>query len=131
MANHHQSELLDLYYTYIHPSLPILEDKENLSSAIAHRSVPKSLLAAIYCAAIGFWELSPGLHGSEPPVRRTLYRFVFSSVTLEARTPSLRTVQALLLYLQIPPFHIREPNHPGFWALTGQVRNSVEILVLI
>lgn len=117
----HKSHLLTLYYTYVHPSLPILEDRDSLESSILAGTIPASLAAAIYCAAVVFWNNSPALQDVSPVPKDPLYDFVFSAVTLEARTPTLRTVQAMLLYMQIPPRIVREPNHPGFWALTGQV----------
>lgn len=117
----YKSHLLTLYYTYVHPSLPILEDRSSLESSLSEGTIPASLAAAIFCSAVVFWSHSPALRGLPPVPKDPLYDFAFSAVTLEARTPTLRTVQAMLLYMQIPPRIVREPNHPGFWALTGQV----------
>jgi hypothetical protein len=124
MVDTHQHELIGLYYSYVHPSLPILEDRDAFDAAISSGTVPASLVAAVYCSAIRFWHLEPKLAKVEPLTRESLYKYIFSAVSLEARTPSLRTIQALLIYLQITPFHVREPNHPGFWALTSQVRQN-------
>ena len=121
MVGAHKNHLLSLYYSYVHPSLPILEDRGSLEASISSGAVPASLVAALYCAAICFWKHSPALRNAAPVSRQPLYDFVFNAVTHEARTPTLRTVQAMLLYMQIPPKIVREPNHPGFWALTGQV----------
>lgn len=125
----YQRELLSLYYTYVYPSLPILEDRGHLEASISEGSVPASLIAAIYCSAIRFWHLSPALKEVEHISAEPLYDFVFTSMTLEARTPSLRTIQAMLLHMQIPPSRVREPNHPGFWALTCQVSNTWILVV--
>lgn len=127
----YQDALIGLYYSFVHPSLPILEDRANLEAAIASGSIPASLLAAIYYAAIRFWKLSPELEGVEPISNKPLYDFIFTTVTLEARTPSLRTVQAMLVYLHSPPYIVREPNHPGFWALTSQVQPPLSLAWLL
>lgn len=121
MVRPYQKNLLDLYYAYVHPSLPILEQRPGLEASISARSVPASLMAAIYCSATTFWHLSPALSGLPCIPVEPLYHFVFDNIMLEARTPSLRTIQAILLHMQMPPYQVREPNHPGFWALTGQV----------
>lgn len=126
----HKSHLLTLYYAYVHPSVPILEDRPSLECSILAGTIPASLAAAIYCSAVVFWNHCPALQGIPPVPKDPLYDFVFSAVTLEARTPTLRTVQAMLLYMQIPPRIVREPNHPGFWALTGQVSISTQCIAV-
>lgn len=120
----YEKPLLDLYYTYVHPSLPIMDSRERLEAAIAAGSVPASLLGAIYCSALPYWGFSPRLVGLTPFDDEWLREDIFKSVLQEAKTPSLATIQAMLLYMQLPPQHVREPNHPGFWPLTNQVRSS-------
>lgn len=124
MVGPHQCELLDLYYAHAHPTLPILECRPAFDAAIAARTVPTSLLAAIYGVGVFFWDHSPTLKGQERVRRKHIYEYIFKMVALEARTPSLRTIQAILIFLHLPPNSIREPNHPGFWALTCQVSCS-------
>lgn len=121
LADNRQAELLSLYYSYFHPSLPILEDRESFEAAISSRTIPASLLAAVFCAAICFWHLSPALRDVEPLSRSPLYNYVVSATAIETRTPSLRTIQALLIHMHMLPWAVREPNHPGSWALTSQV----------
>ncbi|KAK5164159.1 uncharacterized protein LTR77_010250 [Saxophila tyrrhenica] len=113
----HEDELLRLYYTHFHPSLPILESRETFTRQVAARNVPASLLAAVYAAALDFWDGEDAVLTGMGRLRCS----VFESTLREARTPSLRTVQALLIYLQLAPEHVREPNHPGFWPLTAQL----------
>ena len=124
----YQKPLLDLYYMYVHPSLPIMDSRERLEAAIAAGSVPASLLGAVYCSALPFWSFSPRLVGQTPFDDEWLREEIFKSVVQEAKTPSLATVQAMLLYMQLPPQHVREPNHPGFWPLTNQVSPRRSIL---
>ncbi|KAL4808235.1 fungal-specific transcription factor domain-containing protein [Aspergillus unguis] len=104
----YQSQLLDLYYI-------------RLEAAISAGSVPASLLGAIYCSALPYWDYSPSLVGKTAFDDEWLREDVFQSVLQEAKTPSLYTIQAMLLYMQLPPQHVREPNHPGFWPLTNQL----------
>lgn len=120
----YKSDLLELYYRYVHPTLPIIENRHALEAAISIGSIPSSLMAGIYCVAIYFWDASPTLRSKPRVDGQRLRGIVFTSVTSEARTPSLRTIQAILIYLHIPPKVVREPNHPGFWALTCQVSAS-------
>lgn len=124
----YQKSLLDLYYMYVHPSLPIMDSRGRLEAAIAAGSVPASLLGAIYCSALPFWSFSPRLVGQTPFDDEWLREEIFKSVLQEAKTPSLATIQAMLLYMQLPPQHVREPNHPGFWPLTNQVSPRRSIL---
>jgi hypothetical protein len=118
----HQQELLELYYLYVHPTLPILEPRSTFQAALVSNKVPASLLAAIYCAAASFWTLSEKLRNAQPFDQLPLRDFISAALSLETRTPNIRTVQAMLIFLQLPPVVIREPNHPGYWALTAQVR---------
>lgn len=120
-ARTHHQELLDLYYRYVHPTLPILECRQELEDAIAARTVPASLLAAVYSMAVFFWSYSSVLRGEPKINREVLLSFTYKSVMFETRNPNLRTVQTLLLYLQMPPKLVREPNHPGSWVVTAQV----------
>lgn len=116
--------LLDLYYEHVHRVLPILEPRKEFEIALASDAVPASLLAAVFWAAVRFKDLDAQLRSSECEWKRALYDFIFQTITLGARTPTLRTIQAMLIYLQTPPSRVREPNHPGFWALTCQVSES-------
>ncbi|ETN43858.1 uncharacterized protein HMPREF1541_10989 [Cyphellophora europaea CBS 101466] len=109
------SVLLSIYYSHFHPSLPILEDLIAFEELLSANKIPASLLAAVYCAALDF---QPGV---DVALKQELRELVFLGVTYEARTPSLRTVQANLIYLQIAPMLVREPNHPGYWPLTSQL----------
>lgn len=127
LVSPYQSHLLDLYYAYVQPSLPILWSRPHLEDAIAACSIPASLVAVVYCSAIPFWHHSTTLRGVTPIPREPLQNFVFKSVTLEARTPSLETIRTMLLYMHLPPLHVREPNHPGFWAWTCQVNTQVGV----
>lgn len=118
----HHDKLLCIYYAYFHPSLPILEDRAEFEGLIASHKIPATLLAAIYCAAFDFWSIP------EAEVKHELRQLIFEGVTYEARTPSLRTVQATLIYLQLAPFCVREPNHPGYWPLTAKVCKTIPLL---
>ena len=126
LVSPHQERLLNIYYAYVYPSLPILEDRAKLEAAISSGAVPTSLVASIYCSAMDFGHYqSSALEELAVKAIPRLRDIAFSRMTLETRTPSLQTVQAMLIYMQLHPLYIREPNHPGFWALTCQVGTAL------
>lgn len=95
-----------------------------MEDLISAQKIPGSLLAAVYCAALDFWT------GPDESVKHKLRKLVFERMAYEARTPSLRTVQANLIYLQLAPLLVREPNHPGYWPLTAKVCEVVPFHLL-
>lgn len=121
MVQPHRNTLLTLFYSFVHPNLPVLGHRQRLEANIASGAVPASLLAAIYAISSEFWSHSSEAHIVHAIDRQALLDFVFRSTMLEARTPSLHTVQAMLLLLHSAPSCVREPNHPGCWGLTSQV----------
>ncbi|KAK5057786.1 hypothetical protein LTR84_011787 [Exophiala bonariae] len=114
----YQDELINVYYTFVHPSYPILERKEEFIARRTQKQIPCSLLAVVYSHACYFWEKSPALRHLICPNASRLRPYIYSILTVEIRTPNLNVLQAMLLYLQLPPLIIRESNHPGHWAMT-------------
>lgn len=55
---------------------------------------------------------------------------IFDSITKSARTPSLHTIRAMLLYMDLPLVLVREPDHPGFWALANQASLISSFMIL-
>lgn len=96
--------------------MPILDSRNAFEQQIKAGEVTASLLAAVYCVACDFWEDSSSM------LQDDLRRLVSDAISQEAKTPSLRIVQIILIYLQLAPVYVREPNHPGHWPLTAQVR---------
>ena len=92
VVNPYQKQLLDLYYAYVHPSLPIMYCRSRLEATILAGSVPASLLGAIYCSALPYWDRSPNLVGKTLFDDQWLREDVFKSVLQESKTPSLPTI---------------------------------------
>ncbi|CEL10620.1 hypothetical protein ASPCAL13737 [Aspergillus calidoustus] len=78
----HRSDLLDLYYRFVHPTLPILEPRSAFEEALQNGMIPASLLAAVCAAAASFWSHSDTLQGVVPIDGHSLAEFVFSSTSL-------------------------------------------------
>lgn len=117
----YQKELINLYYEYVHPSYPILSGKDEFLEVRSSGRMPNSLLAAVFIHGAIFWQCSSNLQSLDCPDHLQLRPYIFSSLSLEARTPNLAVIQAALLFMQLPPQCIRAPNHPGFWAMTSMV----------
>lgn len=64
----HRDELIRLYYTYIHPSYPILEPEKVFQTRRAEGNLPGPLLAVVYIHGVQFWQHSPKAEeGEESP----------------------------------------------------------------
>lgn len=114
----YQDELIDVYYACVHPSYPILERQDVFRARRNQKQIPCSLLAVVYSLACQFWDKSPALRHLSCPNATRLRPYIYSLLTVEIRAPNLNVLQAMLLYLQLPPLIIRESNHPGHWAMT-------------
>ena len=114
----HQDELINVYYAYVHPSYPILERKDAFLTRRNQKQIPCSLLAVVYSLACQFWDKSLALRHLICPNATRLRPYIYSVLTVEIRAPNLNVLQAILLYLQLPPLIIRESNHPGHWPMT-------------
>jgi Fungal specific transcription factor domain len=112
----HEGELIDLYYSYVHPSYPIMEDKNHFQQRRQNRQIRASLMTCLYCLAAGFWSKSEILREHPVPETSELWNHAFIALAVETRTPNLDTVKALLLYMQLPSHFVREPTRPGQWA---------------
>ncbi len=116
-----EEALMDLYYTHVHPSYPIAEDKSTFSERCRSRTVRMSLRTVMFCHALQFWHLIEADEQLEKPDELAMRVFAFDAISIETRLPSLDSVKAILLYLQLPSMIIREPNRPGVWELTALV----------
>lgn len=116
--NPYQDELISVYYAYVHPSYPILDREDAFRARFNQKQTPCSLLAVVYSLACQFWDKSPALRHLTCPNATRLRPYIYSVLTVEIRAPNLNVLQAMLLYLQLPPLIIRESNHPGHWAMT-------------
>lgn len=99
----HGPAMLELYFTIIHPSFPILQKTvfyEKYSRSYREFSPP--ILAAVYILAINWWDHSEELAGIPKPDLSELERFARVTLADAMYRPKLSTVQAGLLLSQRP-----------------------------
>ncbi len=121
LVSPYQAQLMDLFWRYVHPTVPILEPRSTFTQALARNSIPATLLGAMYGVALSFLgddELCPG---HERPDPYPFHGYLISALNLEGQTPNIRTLQAHLIYMQMPPVIHREPNLPAAWSRSAWV----------
>lgn len=112
VVGNHSKELFDTYFTKVHPHFPIFS-RLRFESQYKSRKITATLLSVLYLFSSHFYSDIGDLF--------VLEDFLAKAVPLEARAATLQTVLCMLLYLQLPPGVIREPNFPGHWALTASL----------
>lgn len=113
-----QNDLVDLYFTHVHPSYPLLGSRASFDKKRAEGILPASLLAVVYLHASKFWHVS-SQRDIPLPDQRALQPYIVSCIAFESRTPNLAVIQAALLFMQLPARFNRAPNQPGIWAMTS------------
>jgi hypothetical protein len=119
-----QDELIDLYFTYVHPSFPVL-CRSLFENKRVKGCLPASLLALVYLHGSQFWHVS-SQRDLPSPDRPDLHPYIFSCLNFEARTPNLAVIQAVLLYTQLPARLNRAPNNPGIWTMTSMLTGMAQ-----
>lgn len=104
--------LIGLFFRFIFPSFPILSQSKMLDPETgiitldSLRSLPLSLLSALYAASLPFMLyddlLATTIVHTSPPSHQ-LYRISWLAITHELHTPRLATLQACLILLQRAP----------------------------
>ncbi|KAG1175355.1 hypothetical protein G6F70_004247 [Rhizopus microsporus] len=101
-----QEHLLDIYFQYIDPLLPILHKPSFYHQVKSHQPVSSLLLNAIYCVS-SRWDMSIPVREDEP--RGWNYYQLATNLLNQQKEPQLTTVQALLLLLKYNE-HVRRPG---------------------
>lgn len=101
-----QEHLLDIYFQYIDPLLPILHKPSFYHQVKSHQPVSSLLLNAIYCVS-SRWDMSIPVREDEP--RGWNYYQLAINLLNQQKEPQLSTVQALLLLLKYNE-HVRRPG---------------------
>lgn len=113
----HGALLKRIFISIVHPSYPILDEGIIKTPSCRYRT---SLLAAIYSLGIKHWDFLPESDAAgQAPVFAPVIHYLEMAIWEETKNPNLETVQAVLLYLQIPPTLVRAPNDPGHWIMTS------------
>ena len=118
LLGHDAPRLIELYYTYVYPSYPVMESMEELLQRWRNGHVRASLMSCIYLLAMDFWSKSPSLAHHTAPDLSEFWSDIFVALSIETRTPNLDTVKGLLLFMQLRSHRVKEPNRPGQWALS-------------
>lgn len=110
----HGPVLVNLFFSVIHPSFPILQKPILLEKyASSYHAVSPACLAVIYILAINWWDQSPQLVGLPKPDLKELERLARVTLADAMFRPKLSTIQAGLLLSQRP--------EGDQWAPTGQL----------
>ncbi|KAK9458133.1 fungal-specific transcription factor domain-containing protein [Dipodascopsis uninucleata] len=115
-------QLIGLYFSMMHPSLPILHKEEFLEKYYRNPyELSPSLLAGLYVFAINWWTYDPDLVPFPRPPQATLEALAQINLYREIDRPTLSTVQAGILLLQHQTFRnqVTRPSHS--WAMLGEV----------
>ncbi|CAB61777.1 DNA-binding transcription factor [Schizosaccharomyces pombe] len=98
--------LVNLYFSHVHPSYPILHGPRFLLSyKNGSRNVPSILLAALYSVALTYWPSDSRSFGAPPLDQRKMWTIVEEGLNFHFTQPRLSTIQAALLYLISRPLH--------------------------
>lgn len=99
----HGKAMIDLYFSIVHPSFPILHKNVYLEKYDrTHREISPALLAAVYILALNFWSYSNDLASQPKPDVQTLERLAFKAIDYAVHWPKVSTGEAGLLLLQRP-----------------------------
>ncbi|KAK5164354.1 uncharacterized protein LTR77_010050 [Saxophila tyrrhenica] len=93
--------LIRLFYRYVQPYFPVLSENDIREPS----NVPTALLAAIYGHALPFcaWDEKLCVDVFAPPSADALFRIAWTACVPTFHTPSLATLQTLLLLVQRRP----------------------------
>ncbi|KAH7123603.1 fungal-specific transcription factor domain-containing protein [Dendryphion nanum] len=110
----HGPALLDLYFSVVHPSFPIIQKHLFIERyRNGDRSFSPSLMAGMYILALNWWSLNPKLAAYPKPDAARLEAIAMQSLSRAMDRPKLSTIQAGLLLLQRP--------EADSWSLTTQL----------
>lgn len=110
------SHLVRLFFDFVHPSFPILDEKTFLEKyERTHREFSPPCLAGIYMLAIHWWNYERELSSRTRPDVDALERLAKQALQGVIHRPKLSTLQGGLLILQ------HRPTGQGTWALSCQM----------
>ena len=108
------TDLLDLYFSIVHPSFPIIQKHLFIERyRNGDRSFSPCLIAGMYILALNWWSMNPNLAQFPKPDAARLEAIAMQSLSRAMDTPKLSTIQAGLLLLQRP--------EADSWSLTTQL----------
>lgn len=127
----HGEALIQLYFRFVHPVLPILSKSQFLAQYATDKlSIPASLRGAIYGLACAFWSQDPRLNDHPPIAQPALFEHAHAALNRELDSPRLSTLQACLLILHEQPDISGTTESPRIWALSCQATACAQSLGL-
>lgn len=109
IVNPHGPALVDLYFSIIHPSFPVV-DEQTFRQDYAHcyHAVSPELLAGVYVVASQWWTQDARLPAAQRPIIELLEDMALRLIGDALHRPRLSTVQAGLVIAQRPFGESRE-----------------------
>lgn len=118
--------LVKLFFRFVYPYFPVISRTQILLAdegvIPVLKSLPLSLLAAIYATSLSFLLYDDVLATTiihSPPSAIQLYRISWLAIQQEIHAPRLATFQACLLILQRPPTNRYVMDTPYRWSLVA------------
>ncbi|TDZ16833.1 Transcriptional activator protein DAL81 [Colletotrichum orbiculare MAFF 240422] len=112
--------LINLFWRYVQPYFPVVSVEYTLRQINSEpSSFPTSLLAAIYGHALPFWVFDDKLCADiyTPPSADRLFELAWMAAVTQFHTPSLATVQTMLLMIQRRPTNRHVADTPFKWVM--------------
>ncbi|KAK6208609.1 fungal specific transcription factor [Colletotrichum tabaci] len=112
--------LINLFWRYVQPYFPVVSVEFTLHEIHSEPSaLPASLLAAIYGHTLPFWVFDDKLCADvyTPPSADRLFELAWMAAVSKFHTPSLATVQTMLLMIQRRPTNRHVADTPFKWVM--------------
>lgn len=121
LSEKQQTELVSLFFRFIQPAFPILQQRVEADSdnqnAFSPSATSLALLACIYATALPFAIHNDYLNATLTDAsgkREQLYSMAVASILEEANSPSIDVLQACLLLLQRGPTAVHQGLTPTY-----------------
>ncbi|KAH7034257.1 fungal-specific transcription factor domain-containing protein [Macrophomina phaseolina] len=125
--------LIRLFFRYVYPYFPVLSRERIMRDLDCEpSSIKTSLLAAIYGHSLPFCTFDEKLCVNVPtlPSADDLFKLAWQSTLPDYHTPSLSTVQALLLLVQRRPTNRHVADTPFKWTMMAEIYALTQALGL-
>ncbi|TQN68780.1 Transcriptional activator protein DAL81, partial [Colletotrichum shisoi] len=120
VSDHVGKRLINLFWRYVQPYFPVVSVEFTLGEIHSEPSAfPASLLAAIYGHTLPFWVFDDKLCADvyAPPSADRLFELAWMAALSQFHTPSLATVQTMLLMIQRRPTNRHVADTPFKWVM--------------
>lgn len=127
----HADALVRLYFSFVHPALPVLSKARFLQSYCHNRlGIPASLRGVVYGLACTFWDRDVGLASLPPLSQAELFEHAHAALLRELDSPKLATLQSCLLIIHQTPPLTGTTESPRTWTFACQATSCAQSLGL-